>query len=335
MTLLAVGHGTRDPAGVAAVRALLDRVRALRPALTVVESYAELTAPSLEDALATVTDTEPVVAVPLMLGRGYHALVDIPTRIGSRAAVARPLGPHALLAQALADRLLYPCATDAVVPGTADPAAAAVRLLTPRTDAALPGAADRTTADGTVTADPPVTAGRRRQARETDTGMPGTAGQLRRVPEADTGMPGAAGRFGRAFLADAVVLGAAGTSDPAGVADVRVAARLLGWRLGRPVAYGFAASAWPALPDVVRALRRGGARRVAVASYLLAPGHFQRRVAEAGADVVSPPLGAHDALARLVLRRYDEALGSLDDAGAEGGDGQLDAVGGRQLVEQA
>jgi sirohydrochlorin ferrochelatase len=245
MTLLAVGHGTRDPAGVATIRALLDRVRALRPGLTVVESYAELTAPCLEDALATVAGPAPVVAVPLMLGRGYHALVDIPSRIGRRAAVAHPLGPHALLARALADRLRQP--------------------------------------------------------------------------------PGA----------DAVVLGAAGTSDPAGVADVRVAARLLGWRLGRPVAYGFAASAWPALPDVVRDVRRGGARRVVVASYLLAPGYFHRRVAEAGADVVSPPLGAHDALARLVLRRYDEVLWSLDDAGAEGRDGQLDAVGGRQLVEQA
>jgi sirohydrochlorin ferrochelatase len=90
------------------------------------------------------------------------------------------------------------------------------------------------------------------------------------------------------------------------------------------------------LPDVVRDMRRGGARRVVVASYLLAPGYFQRRIAEAGADVVSPPLGAHDALARLVLRRYDEACRrSLDDAGAEGRDGQLDAVGGRQLVEQA
>jgi hypothetical protein len=39
VTLLAVGHGTRDPAGVATIRALLDRVRAMRPGLTVAESH--------------------------------------------------------------------------------------------------------------------------------------------------------------------------------------------------------------------------------------------------------------------------------------------------------
>jgi hypothetical protein len=51
VTLLAVGHGTRDPAGVATIRALLKRVRALRPGLTVAESYAEIAEPSLENAL--------------------------------------------------------------------------------------------------------------------------------------------------------------------------------------------------------------------------------------------------------------------------------------------
>jgi sirohydrochlorin ferrochelatase len=216
VTLLAVGHGTRDPAGVATIRALLDRVRALRPGLTVAESYAEITEPSLEDAVRGLATPGPVVAVPLMLGRGHHAQVDIPGRIGGRAAVARPLGPHPLLTTALADRL---------------------RL---------------------------------------------TRG------------------------ADAVVLGAAGTSDPSGMADVRVAARLLGQSLGRAVAYGFAASAVPVLPDVVADLRTRGARRIAISSYLLAPGFFHQRVLAAGADVVSPPIGAHDALARLILRRYDE-----------------------------
>jgi sirohydrochlorin ferrochelatase len=49
-----------------------------------------------------------------------------------------------------------------------------------------------------------------------------------------------------------------------------------------------------------------GARRIAISSYLIASGVFHRRVLAAGADVISPPLGAHDALARLILRRYDE-----------------------------
>ncbi|MGI5227840.1 sirohydrochlorin chelatase [Actinoallomurus sp. CA-142502] len=221
--LLAVGHGTRDPAGVATIRALLDRVRARRPWLHVAECFAEICAPSLEDAVAGLTG--PAVAVPLMLGRGYHSLVDVPGRAGPGAVVTRPLGPHALLARALVDRLR---------------------------------------------ATPP---------------------------------------------ADAVVLGAAGTSDPSGMADVRAAARMLGRYLGRPVAHGFAASAEPSLPEVVGTLRRRGARRVVVASYLLAPGFFHRRILDCGANAVSPPIGVHDALAALILRRYDEAAAAYGRAG--------------------
>ncbi|MEV5711180.1 CbiX/SirB N-terminal domain-containing protein [Actinoallomurus sp. NPDC052274] len=120
MTLLAVGHGTRDPAGAAVIRALLDRLRLLRPGLTVVESYAEITEPSLEDALAGLSAGRSlVVAVPLMLGRGYHTLVDIPGRAGPYVTVARPLGPHPLLAGALADRLGPDRHADAVVLGAA------------------------------------------------------------------------------------------------------------------------------------------------------------------------------------------------------------------------
>jgi sirohydrochlorin ferrochelatase len=222
--LLAVAHGTRDPAGPATVRALLDRVRALRPWLPVAEAYAELSTPPLEDVLADAPG--PAVVVPLILARGHHAQTDIPERVahsrgpsrpGGEVVTARPLGPHALLAAALADRL------------------------------------------------------------------------------------------GPARHADAIVLGAAGSSHPAGVVDVRVAARLLARRLRRPVPYGFVAAGPPALPDVVADLRRRGARRVAVAAYLLAPGLFHARMLRSGADEVSPPIGAHDAVAGLILRRFDEA----------------------------
>jgi sirohydrochlorin ferrochelatase len=58
--------------------------------------------------------------------------------------------------------------------------------------------------------------------------------------------------------------------------------------------------------DAVAELRAGGAGKVAVASYLLAPGHFQMVLRAAGADLVSEPLGNHAAVARLVLARYDE-----------------------------
>src|SRR5919108_3143638 len=105
-TLLAVAHGTRDPNGPDTVRALLDRVRTLRPGLRVAEAYAEIASPLLEDTAREIDG--PVVVVPLMLARGYHALIDIPgrvERICPDAVMARPLGPHAMLAAALTDRL--------------------------------------------------------------------------------------------------------------------------------------------------------------------------------------------------------------------------------------
>jgi sirohydrochlorin ferrochelatase len=43
---------------------------------------------------------------------------------------------------------------------------------------------------------------------------------------------------------------------------------------------------------------------VAVASYLLAPGHFHDHLADSGADWVTAPLGAHPAIAALVIDRY-------------------------------
>ncbi|WP_198653653.1 sirohydrochlorin chelatase [Actinocorallia populi] len=216
--LLAVAHGTRDPAGAGVVGELLALVRAARPELTVGEAYAEIAAPSVSEA-ARALGYRPLVVVPLLLGRGYHVHVDIPEQLaeaGADAVVSRPLGPHRELTGVLLDRL------------------------------------------------------------------------------------------GDATAADAVVLGAAGSTDPRGLADVRAAARLLGRALGRPVPYGFAGGPGPALPDVVDQARRGGARSVAVASYLLAPGFFQRRLEAAGADFTAAPLGVHQGLARLILRRYDE-----------------------------
>ncbi|TDE30037.1 CbiX/SirB N-terminal domain-containing protein [Actinomadura sp. 6K520] len=246
--LLAVAHGTRDPAGPAAVRDLLALVRALRPGLRVAESYGELSAPSLEDAAARLGGHgAPVVVVPLLLARGYHALVDVPERAGRLlpgAVTARPLGPDALLAGALADLLAGP-------PAAAGGAAA---------------------------------------------GPPHPVLPLR--------------------PADTVVLGAAGSADPAGIADVRAAARLLARRLRRRVPHGFVAAGGPPLDAVVAGLRRAGAGRVAVASYLLAPGRFHDRIAACGADAVTPPIGAHPAAARLVLRRYDEARARLAAAAA-------------------
>ncbi len=51
-------------------------------------------------------------------------------------------------------------------------------------------------------------------------------------------------------------------------------------------------------------LREQTGMPVAVASYLLAPGHFQDQLSASGADWVTDPLGDHPAMAGLVLDRY-------------------------------
>ncbi len=100
---------------------------------------------------------------------------------------------------------------------------------------------------------------------------------------------------------DAVVLAAAGSSDPRAVADVRVAARQLSGKVGSRVRVGFVATGAPRVASLVAGLRAAGESRIAVASWLLAPGLFHSRLASAGADVVAAPLGAHpEVVDRLV-----------------------------------
>ncbi|GDY30049.1 sirohydrochlorin chelatase [Gandjariella thermophila] len=106
---------------------------------------------------------------------------------------------------------------------------------------------------------------------------------------------------------DAVVLAAAGSSDPRALADVRRAATLLSAHTGGPVRLGYVTTAAPRVPDAVAACRADGRQRVAVASWLLAPGLFQRSLADAGADVVARPIGAHPRLIDAILRRYHDA----------------------------
>jgi sirohydrochlorin ferrochelatase len=105
--LVVVAHGSRDPRALSTVRALLDRVRALRPDVPVHLGHIELNAPLLPDTLAALGDTEAVL-VPLLLSRGYHVKQDIPEMAAAspaRTHVAAPLGPHPLLVDALQARL--------------------------------------------------------------------------------------------------------------------------------------------------------------------------------------------------------------------------------------
>ena len=104
-----------------------------------------------------------------------------------------------------------------------------------------------------------------------------------------------------------MVLAAAGSSDAAALAEVRAAGRMLAAEVGRRVRVGFVATATPRVDAVVAGLRAAGERRITIASWLLAPGIFHTRLAEAGADVVAAPLGAHPDVVATVVARYRTA----------------------------
>jgi sirohydrochlorin ferrochelatase len=106
-----------------------------------------------------------------------------------------------------------------------------------------------------------------------------------------------------------VVLAAIGSSHApanAAVADIVAGwARRFGWH-GASAA--FATTTTPTVPDAVGALRASGARRVAVAQWILAPGLLPDRIIHdatvAGAHVAAE-LGADPDVAHAVLARYD------------------------------
>jgi sirohydrochlorin ferrochelatase len=227
--LVLAAHGTRSEEGERTLSALAAAIRRARPGVRVELSYLEISSPLLADVLTAVPG--PVVVIPLLLAGGYHVHIDLPSVVAEHrpdAVIADRLGPHDLLAAALARRL------------------------------SLAGLRAR----------------------------------------------------------DAVILGAAGSSDPAGLADVRAAARLLAARLSRPVTAAFATAGAPTLGEAVARARSGPAPRVAMASYVLAPGFFHGRLLLAGADLVSAPLGPDPAVVSLVWQRYDartrETAGHVD-----------------------
>jgi sirohydrochlorin ferrochelatase len=127
--LLAVAHGSRDPAATEVVRTLAGQVRRLAPVLDVRVAFlghAEPTLPAELDAAGANT-----VVVPLLLSSGYHLSSDISGAASSAGArVAGPLGPDELLLTALTARLAeagVPDGTPVVLAaaGSSDPAAAA------------------------------------------------------------------------------------------------------------------------------------------------------------------------------------------------------------------
>jgi sirohydrochlorin ferrochelatase len=216
--LLAVAHGSRNPAATDVINKLARQVRRLAPVIDVHVAFIDHAEPSLPAGLGA-SGSNPVI-VPLLLSSGYHLTADITgaaTTAGAR--LASPLGPDELLLIAITARL-------------------------------------------------------------DEAGVP-------------AGTP--------------IVLAAAGSSDPAGAADVGKQADLLAERLRVPVVGAFATAARPTVAEAVATLREQTGQPVAVASYLLAPGHFQDLLHESGADWITEPLGGHPAVAGLVIDRYRTA----------------------------
>jgi sirohydrochlorin ferrochelatase len=130
----------------------------------------------------------------------------------------------------------------------------------------------------------------------------------RRLAEAEPVVPAALEHPGRT----AVVLAAAGSSDPEANATIaRLAARWQARARWLAVRAAYASAAGPDPATAVAGLLAAGARRVLVATYLLAPGFFADRIRDtalaAGATAVSPALGASADLADVVIDRYQEA----------------------------
>jgi sirohydrochlorin ferrochelatase len=122
---------------------------------------------------------------------------------------------------------------------------------------------------------------------------------------------------GRVFGTE-VVLAAAGSKDRRANADAVVMAGFLAERLGMPVRTAYLSATEPTVESLLTRLSRRG-RPVAVASYLLAEGGYTQRLGDIAALAgleqeavrtprVAGPLGAHELVARLLVRRYDQAL---------------------------
>lgn len=104
-TLILAAHGTRSATGSATTAAVADAVRAARPQVPVELCFLDVAAPTLAEAL-DATAGRPVVVVPFLLSAGYHVSTDIPAAVAGRAdaRVARHLGPHPAVVEAVAQR---------------------------------------------------------------------------------------------------------------------------------------------------------------------------------------------------------------------------------------
>ncbi|WP_203338794.1 sirohydrochlorin chelatase [Nocardioides limicola] len=128
--LVTVAHGTRTgPGNLVAGQVTSAAGRLL--GVPAQASYVELCVPTFAEVMARAE--EATVVVPLLLSTGYHVRHDLPAAAARSAApvtMCPPLGPHPLLAEVMARRLLQARANPGdpvvmVAAGSRDRAAAA------------------------------------------------------------------------------------------------------------------------------------------------------------------------------------------------------------------
>lgn len=104
--LLAISHGTGNPAGQRAVAALVDAVAARLPGATVRLGHVDVQQPDVPTSLAGLED-QPVTLVPLLLSAGYHVHVDLRRATAHRTdvTITPALGPDERLVEVLTQRL--------------------------------------------------------------------------------------------------------------------------------------------------------------------------------------------------------------------------------------
>ncbi|MFW6724106.1 CbiX/SirB N-terminal domain-containing protein [Streptomyces sp. MAR4 CNY-716] len=294
--LVAVAHGSRDPEAVRTVRTLLAAVRRLRPGLPVRLGHVELNEPLLRDTLGSLTGD--AVLVPLLFGRGHHVTRDIPEML--RAADERDRRQRA---------------GEPAPPGSAGAAAGPGSSGSDGGGGGGGGGGSSRAgglgvrgAGGAVPPPGPVPDARRggTSAPPLSARVADPLGPHPLLAEALAGRLAAAGWRG-----DGVVLAAAGSRAARSAADTGATAALLAARLGVPVLPAYASAAAPTVAEAARTLAARGCRRIGVACCFTAPGLFASRTAadaRALGLAAAAPLGAHPALARLVLHRYDEQL---------------------------
>ncbi len=106
---------------------------------------------------------------------------------------------------------------------------------------------------------------------------------------------------------DSVVLAAAGSSRFVACQDVEDLAELVSFYFGKTVKPAYISSMTPYVGEVVREYKTSPSSKVAVATYLLAPGTFSNQLDHCGANLVTEPIGDNDQLAKLILTRFEQA----------------------------